>query len=340
MPHPMNEVRVHCMVQVGDRPSPTLEKETHTWMTVSSNAYMSLYTHIQTHACTCGYCIWFFLITVESFALGERFFQLPGLGSFLFVAANQGNYLALFQGLAVVLATIVLTDFLVWRPLISWSNKFKLQQSLADASQQGPSPSDSWASSFSLSSASARPIALFSYVRRSPLVRLIFTQVLNPVQQRLMRQLYSLKKKALQRSKGASEGPLERIAHTVAPKVAIVAQAFICVAAVGGCGWSAVQAWSLLRLLSWDAWKQVALGCVYTSGRVVIALILSLLWAVPVGVAIGRDPKLARIAQPIVQIAASVPATGIFPVFLLMLSGIGGGLDIGSILLMMLGTMW
>jgi len=57
-------------------------------------------------------------------------------------------------------------------------------------------------------------------------------------------------------------------------------------------------------------------------------------------VAIGRNPRLAKILQPLVQIAASVPATALFPVLLLALIKTRGGLEIGSVALMMLGTMW
>jgi NitT/TauT family transport system permease protein len=59
-----------------------------------------------------------------------------------------------------------------------------------------------------------------------------------------------------------------------------------------------------------------------------------------VGVAIGFNPKLARIAQPLAQIAASVPATALFPVVLLLLIKVGGGLGLGSIVLLLLGTQW
>jgi NitT/TauT family transport system permease protein len=69
-------------------------------------------------------------------------------------------------------------------------------------------------------------------------------------------------------------------------------------------------------------------------------LLIGVLWTVPAGVAIGFHPKLARITQPIVQIAASVPATALFPVVLLLLIRIGGGLGIGSIALLLLGTQW
>jgi NitT/TauT family transport system permease protein len=74
--------------------------------------------------------------------------------------------------------------------------------------------------------------------------------------------------------------------------------------------------------------------------RVAAALVIALLWAVPAGVAIGFNPRLARIAQPLAQVAASVPATALFPVVLLGLISLGGGLGTGSVLLMLLGTQW
>ncbi len=41
-----------------------------------------------------------------------------------------------------------------------------------------------------------------------------------------------------------------------------------------------------------------------------------------------------------VQITASVPATALFPVLLLILLGLPGGLNVAAILLMLLGTQW
>jgi NitT/TauT family transport system permease protein len=74
--------------------------------------------------------------------------------------------------------------------------------------------------------------------------------------------------------------------------------------------------------------------------RVNAALIIGALWTIPVGVAIGFSPRLARVAQPLAQIAASVPATALFPVILLILVGAGRGLGVASVVLMLLGTQW
>ena len=69
-------------------------------------------------------------------------------------------------------------------------------------------------------------------------------------------------------------------------------------------------------------------------------LVLAGLWTIPVGVFIGLRPRLSAIIQPIAQIAASVPATALFPIVLLFLIRLGGGLGIGSIILLLLGTQW
>ena len=70
------------------------------------------------------------------------------------------------------------------------------------------------------------------------------------------------------------------------------------------------------------------------------ALIIGSLWTIPAGVAIGFNPRLSRVAQPLAQIAASVPATALFPVVLMALISLGGGLKVGSVLLMLMGTQW
>lgn len=54
---------------------------------------------------------WFFLIASEQFTLGSRSFQLPGLGSYLSTAANQGNTGAILYGLVALILLIVLLDF-------------------------------------------------------------------------------------------------------------------------------------------------------------------------------------------------------------------------------------
>ena len=102
-------------------------------------------------------------------------------------------------------------------------------------------------------------------------------------------------------------------------------------------GW---QAFEMLRSLTAAAVRTTLEAAGATFLRVLASMLIALVWAVPAGVAIGFNPGVARVAQPLAQIAASVPATALFPVVLLALVHLGGGLGVGSIILMLLGTQW
>jgi NitT/TauT family transport system permease protein len=65
----------------------------------------------------------------------------------------------------------------------------------------------------------------------------------------------------------------------------------------------------------------------------------TLVWT-PIGVAIGFSPKLARIAQPIVQIGASFPANLLFPIVVIAFVALHISLNWGSVILIALGTQW
>lgn len=97
---------------------------------------------------------------------------------------------------------------------------------------------------------------------------------------------------------------------------------------------------AMLTGLSGAEYGELLIGAGATFLRVLTALTIAAAWTIPVGVAIGFNPRLARVAQPLAQIAASVPATALFPIVLLALIQIGGGLGIGSIALLLLGTQW
>jgi NitT/TauT family transport system permease protein len=88
------------------------------------------------------------------------------------------------------------------------------------------------------------------------------------------------------------------------------------------------------------AWESILLGIGATMLRVFVALILAMLWTIPVGYAIGSNPRLAGWLQPVVQVVASLPATALFPVLVASLVMVYQGLNLAAILLMLLGTQW
>jgi NitT/TauT family transport system permease protein len=96
----------------------------------------------------------------------------------------------------------------------------------------------------------------------------------------------------------------------------------------------------LVRPVTGGQYLELLKGAAATFARVNLSLLLAAAWTIPAGVAIGSNPRLARLAQPLAQIAASFPAPMLFPVILLLLIRFGGGLGIGSIVLMVIGTQW
>jgi NitT/TauT family transport system permease protein len=251
---------------------------------------------------------WFALIFCETFTMGDRNFQLPGLGSYIQTATYEGNVRALLAGIATVILIVVATDQLIWRPLIAWSDKFKFEQ--VEAAEQVTSP-------------------ILELIRRSTILQNLPGRIWDRVEEPVYRHLAQSKENRVIK-------PLDEMnSGKVSPVLWAVA-----LAGVTAVCWAAAQAVLMLKTVSTADLRLLLEGAAATFLRVNAALLISALWTIPVGVAIGLNPRIARVVQPIAQIMASVPATAFFPILLMGLVRIGGGLGIGSIALMLLGTQW
>ena len=249
---------------------------------------------------------WFFLMACEMFVLGDRDFRLPGLGSYLQTAASAGDAEAILWGVAVMVALIVLLDQLVWRPVIAWGEKFKLEQI---ESSQSPK---SW---------------LLDLIRHSRLISRLYKKTVAPVSEWL----------SLHFARQEMTGPLELQDLSSRRKwtARVLAGIFL-----GVVFYAVARAAIMLAGLDRAEIGQLGIGVLATFVRVNVALVIGAAWTIPAGVAIGFSPRLSRIAQPLAQIAASVPATALFPIVLLGLIRLGGGLGVASVILLLLGTQW
>ncbi len=248
---------------------------------------------------------WFFLMAAEIFTVGQRDFRLPGIGAYLSEAARQGNVYAIGQGLLVLIAMIAILDQVVWRPLLAWTDRFKLE-----TVGGGLEPS-SW---FLGAWRSSRAIA--------PGVRRVLGAVWAGLDCVIARLVTSA------RSEPSRLTPLRW------PSVAA--------AAAGGAAllYGAYRTAAMLLQVPGSDWGTIGAGLLATGARVLAAVSIALAWTVPVGVAIGTKPKLSAWLQPVVQIAASVPATALFPVLLLGFLALPAGLNLAAIVLMLMGTQW
>jgi NitT/TauT family transport system permease protein len=252
---------------------------------------------------------WFALILCEIFTMGDRSFQLPGLGSYIETATYDGDVKALLAGIATVILIVVATDQLIWRPLIAWSDKFKFEQ--VESADRVTSP-------------------ILTLLQRSTLLSTIPGRIWTSVEEPIYRRMSRTKScKVIQ--------PLDEDQVKSKPSIAFW---FVAVLAALAVLWGASRAILLLKGVTWTDLKLLLEGAGATFLRVNAALLISALWTIPVGVAIGFNPKLARIVQPVAQVMASVPASAFYPILLLGLIQIGGGLGVGSVALMLLGTQW
>jgi len=247
---------------------------------------------------------WFFLMACEAFVLGNSV-RLPGLGSYLQTAADNADMRSIAWGLGTMIAVIVLMDQLLWRPIIAWAEKFKLEQVEAEQTPRSP---------------------ILAFLRHSRVLAVIGHTAVSPARERI--DLYFARKQAAAGAPhppGAARRWMGRAAAAVALLVILYA---------------VVRMGIMLATLSPPEVRRIFVGAGATFLRVLLSLSLAGLWTIPVGVYIGLRPRLAALFQPMAQIAASVPATAVFPIVLLALIRAGGGLGVGSIVLMLLGTQW
>ncbi len=250
---------------------------------------------------------WFFLMAAEIFNVGSRDFRLPGLGSYLQTAANLGDLHAVFLGVATLILVIVLLDQFVWRPLIAWSDRFKVDM------VEGDEPPRSW---------------FRDLVSRAWLAEQVGKRVWQPFSEWIDRQF--------QRRSGGKIPPPEPSADAgLSPPAAGILIVLSLVALYGG-----YRATTLLVTLPASAWIELGKGIAATFLRVSVALAITLIWTVPAGVFIGTHRRLTALIQPVVQVVASIPATALFPVVLFALLGVPGGLNIAAVLLMLMGAQW
>src|SRR4029077_6350364 len=71
---------------------------------------------------------WFFLMITESFVLGTKDFRLPGIGSYMSVAVAKGDVRAMIYAIFAMITMIVALDQVLWRPVVVWSQKFRVEE--------------------------------------------------------------------------------------------------------------------------------------------------------------------------------------------------------------------
>ena len=253
---------------------------------------------------------WYFLIACEMIALGPVHYELPGLGSFLVGSTEKGHFGEALLGIGALVVTVMILDLLVFRPFLAWSHNFRLGE-VESHTPRISSPvydllaGSSWLGQFR-SSVSDMAAGFFRRISRVPRRRQTFR---DSSALRLLGLLLF----------GFLGGYL--FTESLYAGVRVVT------------GW-------INQGIPWRSLAELPADLLYSSLRLVVAYLLSLLWTLPVAYWVFRTPRLSRIVFPLAEIMASVPATALFPFVIVLVVTHLHSMNLASILLLMSGMQW
>ena len=249
---------------------------------------------------------WFFVVLSEAISVAHQDIRLPGVGSYIALAIQQKDLYAVGYAILTMMIVIFLYDQILFRPLIAWSEKFKVEQSPDETESQ------SW---------------LIDLIRGSRLMKRVnrgighFTEHFVNARWLRFSDLKAIKEVDYKRQKR-----IDRL------------WSFCVGLFILSCGWFLVS-FILTELKVRDIIHVFLLGAA-TGTRIIILVALSSLIWIPVGVWIGLRPRIAQRIQPIIQFLAAFPANLFYPLFVIMIVEFNLNVEIWLTPLMILGTQW
>lgn len=246
---------------------------------------------------------WFFVVASEAISVGPTSIALPGIGSYIQTAIAARDLSAILYAIGAMLVVIVIFDQLLFRPLVAWADRFRID---SEPSDEEP---ESWA---------------LTMYRRSRL----FDALSHPFA-RLMRWSWTLKSPVRPRAV-AVESHRSRIGDIVWYGLLTAGTAWVTWHVVHFVGTS----------FRWPDLLDAGLRGMATMVRVMVLIALaSAIWT-PLGVYIGLRPRLARVIQPVAQFLAAFPANLVFPIAVSLIVAWNLNPNIWLSPLMVLGTQW
>jgi NitT/TauT family transport system permease protein len=254
---------------------------------------------------------WFFVAQSEAISVLNKNIKLPGLGSYMAAAVEAGDTRAAVYAIVAMILTIVVIDQLLWRPMVAWAEKFKLEQT---ESKDTPT---SW---------------VLDLLQRSYALTWLSDHI------------GSTLGRFSQRASVLGADLTQTISSHTPASVKVSLRVAMWTIAAAAIAWLALDAFDIAKEIRTDMSGEEMLHVVWlgvlTLLRVAaMSVIATLVWT-PIGVWIGLRPRVARIAQPLAQIAASFPVNMTFPFVVAFFIATHIPINAGSVLLMALGTQW
>ena len=245
---------------------------------------------------------WFFVVASESISVGHTTVALPGVGSYIALAIEQKNLHAIGWAIITMLLVILLYDQLLFRPLVAWVDRFRVEQ------EPGVRMPQSWA---------------LTMMQRSRLIhgaRVAF-------------------RSAVLWTGGLIQAPDAPVIVDEKPRRSLDLLWVSLVAVAVAAGVWHIGAVLIAHTSPGEALRVCALA-VLTMLRVFILIALASVVWVPVGVWVGLRPQVAQLVQPIAQFMAAFPANLLFPLVVYGIVAWKLNPDVWLSPLMILGTQW
>lgn len=257
---------------------------------------------------------WFFLVASEAISVSNQSILLPGIGSYISEAIRTANFHAILYAIAAMFIVILLYDQLLFRPLLAWADKFRL-----DSSEEQPSAT-SWFYDLLLKTRALKYFhRTFSFLKEVLVNAKPFS-------------------KSAQGHRRTGWVPLSDALRITLGKLAVVAWNLLLICGLFAACFSLISFIRHQIALS-EILHVFMLGGITALKILLLLVIASCIW-VPIGVWIGLNPRAQQIAQPLVQFLAAFPVNLIYPIIVTGILYYQLNVNIWSTPLMILGTQW
>ncbi|WP_158813517.1 ABC transporter permease subunit [Methylocapsa sp. S129] len=249
---------------------------------------------------------WFMIVFSEAITVGDTTVTLPGVGSYIAKANEQGRWDAIFAAVVTMALVILAYDQLFFRPIVAWAGKFRVELS---ASQTGER---SW---------------VLDVLQRTQWIRLGFRPVFNMLRSASLLQI------------GMPPSWSKRpAASPTASRLIDIVWIVVIVAVAVWALWSVVTYIGTELSLN-DVWDVILLT-LYTLLRVIVLMALATVVWVPISVWIGLRPRIAERVQPLAQFLAAFPVNLLFGAAVSLVLVFHLNPDIWLSILIVFGTQW
>lgn len=254
---------------------------------------------------------WFFVVLSEAISVSHQSIRLPGVGSYIALAIEHSDKKAVFYAVLTMLIVILLYDQLLFRPLMRWSEKFRMED-VQDVSYS------SW-----LFNGLNKTRFLKTFSEQFSWLVGIFINLHFPV---FIRSRWKIYKPQMLEKKRIKAHVLK-----IAIKISMISLLVLAFFMVGR---------FFLSVISLKEIGHVFYLGSLTSLRIIILIMLcSFVW-IPIGVWIGVRPRWTLFAQPFIQFCAAFPANLVYPIVVISIVTLKLNASVWLSPLMILGTQW